>query len=162
FRNCVEHDSIHQQRRARGPSGKARQGRWLLPFICAHHNRTAQSSQSLPAGGDGVPDNGKRAAQLIDAPRGGAVSSHGRLARLRFGACAGMIVNSYAVLDAFVSLLRLGLGLLVLWLSCAALRRWARHPQAPEDRKALEDRCYLLYLLAGLLLVLNVAAWPLF
>jgi hypothetical protein len=73
-----------------------------------------------------------------------------------------MIVNSYAVLDAFVSLLRLGLGLLVLWLGFAALLRWARHPEGPEDRKTLEDRCYLLYLLAGLLLVLNVASWPLF
>src|SRR5262249_43023551 len=32
----------------------------------------------------------------------------------------------------------------------------------PEDRKALEDRCYLLFLLAGLLLLLDVLSWPLF
>jgi hypothetical protein len=71
-----------------------------------------------------------------------------------------MILNAYAVLDGFVSLFRLGLGLLVLWLGLSALRAWGRHGRAPEGRKALEDRCYLLFLLAGLLLWLNVASWP--
>jgi hypothetical protein len=71
-----------------------------------------------------------------------------------------MILNAYAVLDAFVSLLRLGLGLLVLGLGVAAWRAWRLRAADPEERKALEDRCYLLFLLSGLLLVLNVASWP--
>ncbi len=77
-----------------------------------------------------------------------------------------MILNTYAILDAFVSLLRLGVGLAVLWLGLAALRGWAGARASPEivgeERKALEDRCYLLFLLAGLLLALNVLSWPLF
>jgi hypothetical protein len=73
-----------------------------------------------------------------------------------------MILNAYAVLDGFVALLRLGLGLLVLGLGLAAWRTWGRRAPGPEGRKTLEDRGYLLFLLAGLLLVLNVLAWPLF
>jgi hypothetical protein len=72
-----------------------------------------------------------------------------------------VILNEYAVLDAFLSLLRLGLGLLVVWLGFVAWSCW-RPSLQPEARKALEDRCYLLYLLAGLLLTLNVLSWPLF
>lgn len=73
-----------------------------------------------------------------------------------------MILNSYAVLDGFVSLLRLGLGLLVLGLGLSAWRTWKHRAQAAEGRQAVEDRGYLLFLLAGLLLILNVAAWPIF
>jgi hypothetical protein len=73
-----------------------------------------------------------------------------------------MILNAYAVLDAFVSLLRLSLGLLVLWLGLSAWQLWHRQSFAPEDRKGLEDRCYLLFLVAGLLLWLNVLSWPIF
>jgi hypothetical protein len=73
-----------------------------------------------------------------------------------------MILNAYAVLDGFISLLRVGLGLLVLLLGLAAWRTWRRQAPTAEDRKALEDRGYLLFLLAGLLLWLNVAAWPIF
>lgn len=73
-----------------------------------------------------------------------------------------MILNSYALLDGFVTLLRLGLGLLVLWLGLSVWRLWRQRMQAAEDRQILEDRGYLLVLLAGLLLVLNVAAWPIF
>src|SRR3712207_9054229 len=73
-----------------------------------------------------------------------------------------MILNAYAVLDGFVSLLRLGLGLLVLGLGFSAWWTWARYAPAAEDRKALEDRCYLVFLLASLLLWLNVASWPIF
>jgi hypothetical protein len=72
-----------------------------------------------------------------------------------------MILNAYAVLDSFISLLRLGIGLLVLALGMSAWRAWRRRP-AGEGRKALEDRGYLLFLLAGLLLWLNVASWPIF
>jgi hypothetical protein len=73
-----------------------------------------------------------------------------------------MILNAYAVLDAFLGLLRLGLGLLVLSLGLAAWRTWSRHAAVQGDRKALEDRCYLLFLLGGFLLCLNVIAWPVF
>src|SRR5213076_326432 len=73
-----------------------------------------------------------------------------------------MILNAYAVLDAFLSLLRLGLAVLVLALGLPAWRQWARHAAVPEQRRALEDRSYLLFLLAGLLLVLNVVSWPVF
>src|SRR5689334_1488425 len=73
-----------------------------------------------------------------------------------------MILNANAVLDAFVGLLRLGLGLLVLALGIAAWRTWRGRADVPEERKALEDRCYLLFLMGGFLLCLNVAAWPIF
>jgi hypothetical protein len=73
-----------------------------------------------------------------------------------------VILNAYAVLDAFISLLRLGLGLLSFAIALSAWQSWQRFAQSPEQRKALEDRCYLVFLLASLLLVLNVLAWPLF
>jgi hypothetical protein len=76
------------------------------------------------------------------------------------GEFAGMIVNAYAVLDAFLSLLRLGLGLLVLGLGAWALWFWLRRGRVTEARQTLEVRCYLLFLLAGLLLALNVVSWP--
>jgi hypothetical protein len=72
-----------------------------------------------------------------------------------------MIRNAYGVLDGLVSPSRLGLGLLVLWPGAPTWRSWGRAP-GPEGKKAVEGRCYLLFLLAGLLLALNVAAWPLF
>jgi hypothetical protein len=72
-----------------------------------------------------------------------------------------MILNAYAVLDGFVSLLRIGLGVLVLVLALSAWHTWRRQASDPESRKALEDRCYLLFQSAGLLLWLNLASWPL-
>ena len=72
-----------------------------------------------------------------------------------------MILNAYAVLDGAVSLLRLGLGLLVLILWASAWRAWRRRSADLEGRKALEDRCYLLFMLSGLLVILNVISWPL-
>ncbi len=71
-----------------------------------------------------------------------------------------MILNAYAVLDAFVSLLRLPFGLLVLGLGLAAWRM-SRRPADPEQRRLLEDRNYLLGLVAVLLLALNLGSWPL-
>jgi hypothetical protein len=71
-----------------------------------------------------------------------------------------MILNSYAVLDAFVALLRGLTGILVVVLSLAAWRK-SRGPITPESRKALEDRGSLLFLLAFLLLGLNIISWPL-
>ena len=71
-----------------------------------------------------------------------------------------MILNAYAVLDTFVSLLRLGLGVAVFWLALFIWKSWRQVARRPETRKDLEDRFYLLFLLAGSLLVLNVLAWP--
>jgi hypothetical protein len=71
-----------------------------------------------------------------------------------------MILNAYAVLDAFLSLGRLLVGLLVLGFGVSAWRMTWREP-TPERSKALEDRVALLYLLASLLLGLNLVAWPL-
>jgi hypothetical protein len=73
-----------------------------------------------------------------------------------------MILNAYAVLDAFVSLLRLGLGVLVLVGGLAAWRAWGHQAATPEGRKAVEERCYLLFVLAGFLLALNIVSWPIF
>src|SRR5438552_1358970 len=73
-----------------------------------------------------------------------------------------MILNAYAVLDAFVGLLRLGLAMLVVTLALAAWRTWRHSAGVPEERKKLEDRGYLLFLVGGLLLGLNVLAWPIF
>jgi hypothetical protein len=70
-----------------------------------------------------------------------------------------MILNSYAVLLAFVGLLRLPLGLLLL--AVAAASAWRGPGGAPEERVAAEDRCYLVLLLALLLVGLNLASWPL-
>ncbi len=72
-----------------------------------------------------------------------------------------MILNVYSVLDGFVSLVRLLLAVLVLVLAAAALLAWRRYARQPDARQAFEDRCYLLFLLSGLLLVLNVVSWPL-
>jgi hypothetical protein len=73
-----------------------------------------------------------------------------------------MILNAYAVLDAFLSLLRLGLGLLVIALGMTAWRAYGRSFASADEQKAREDRWYLLFLLGGLLLVLNILSWPLF
>jgi hypothetical protein len=70
-----------------------------------------------------------------------------------------MILNAYAILDGSVTLLRMGLALLVVVLGVAAWRR--RRATSSADGKVLEDRGYLLFLLALLLLFLNAASWPL-
>ena len=74
-------------------------------------------------------------------------------------ALAAMILNSYALLLGFVAVLRLGLGLLLFVL--AGFSRAARQTATPEERTARENRGYLLFLLALLLVGLNVASWPL-
>lgn len=73
-----------------------------------------------------------------------------------------MILNPYAVLDACVSLLRLGIGLLVVVLALLAWNSWRSQGQLTEGRQVLENRCYLVFLFAGKLLALNVLAWPIF
>src|SRR5262249_49126631 len=77
------------------------------------------------------------------------------------GRTAQMILNAYAVLGAFVLALRALLGLLVVGQASLALAQ-GRNAESPEGKKALEDRYYLLFLMAILLLVLNVLSWPLF
>lgn len=72
-----------------------------------------------------------------------------------------MILNSYAVLMAFVASIRLLLGLFTLGLGTAAWRAAAAAPRSSEARSTLEDRCYLLFLLALLLITLNLVSWPL-
>jgi hypothetical protein len=72
-----------------------------------------------------------------------------------------MILNTYAVLDAFVSVFRLGFGVAVLGLALSAVLRSFRQSVSGETKESLEDRYYLLFLLAGFLLGLNVLAWPL-
>ena len=71
-----------------------------------------------------------------------------------------MILNSYAILDAFVSLLRGFAGLVVVVLGLIAWWK-GRGLVTPESRKALEDRGTLLFLLAFLLVGLNLVSWPL-
>jgi hypothetical protein len=70
-----------------------------------------------------------------------------------------VILNPYAALDGLVSLMRLGLGVVVSFLAASLCVAGPR--PAPEERAAREARSYLLYLLAGLLLALNVLSWPL-
>jgi hypothetical protein len=71
-----------------------------------------------------------------------------------------MILNAYAVLDGFVGLLRLILGIVVVVLAVSAWRHWGPLASA-ERRDRLEDRYYLLFVQALLLLGLNFASWPL-
>lgn len=74
-----------------------------------------------------------------------------------------MILNGYAVLMGFVGLLRLLLGLLVLALGLLAWhgRAGTVSPSA-DQRDALEDRGYLVFLLTLLLVGLDLVSWPLF
>jgi hypothetical protein len=71
-----------------------------------------------------------------------------------------MILNAYAVLDGFITLLRLVVALAVAGLAISGWRHSGRYDSA-NARTLLEDRFYLLFLLAFLLLALNLASWPL-
>lgn len=74
-----------------------------------------------------------------------------------------MILNAYAILDAFACLVRLGLGVAVAGGGFVAWRSWRRRAAAAGDTSsAFEERFYLLFLLALVLMALNLAAWPLF
>jgi hypothetical protein len=73
-----------------------------------------------------------------------------------------MILNAYSVLDAFLSLLRLGLGLSIVGLVSFAWLAWRRRKQESQRGQTSEDRLHLLLLLAGVLLWLNVLSWPTF
>jgi hypothetical protein len=71
-----------------------------------------------------------------------------------------MIVNGFAVLDAFLSLVRLGMSLLVVGLGAAALYSGSRGDGAADAREVRENRTYRLLTLAGTLLLLNIISWP--
>ncbi len=72
-----------------------------------------------------------------------------------------MVLNSYAILMAFAGMLRLLLGLLVAGLAVAAW--WHGHRSEPADEStARQDRMYLAFLLALLLILFNLLSWPLF
>jgi hypothetical protein len=64
-----------------------------------------------------------------------------------------MIVNAYAVLAAFVGLLQLAFGLLVI--------RFSFDRGGIATKSELEERPYLLLLLSFLLIGANLASWPL-
>jgi hypothetical protein len=71
-----------------------------------------------------------------------------------------VILNAYAVLAAFISVLTFLLGLLLMVLGLAAWRQCGRD-HSPEGRKHLEDRGALLFLSAFALVGLNLVSWPL-
>jgi hypothetical protein len=70
-----------------------------------------------------------------------------------------MIVNAYAVLDAFITVLRLIVAVLVVALALRS-RRGAAATFTAATGPGLEQRHYLLVLLASLLAFLNLASWP--
>jgi hypothetical protein len=71
-----------------------------------------------------------------------------------------MILNAYAVLDVFVTLLRLVFAFLIVGVGISAW--WRRESLVGvEGRTSKEDRTYLLFLLTLVLLGLNVVSWPL-
>jgi len=70
-----------------------------------------------------------------------------------------MILNSYAVLLTFVALLRFLLGLLVVGVGASVWHARGRQDSG-ERREALEDLCYLVFVLTLLLVGLNLVSWP--
>ena len=70
-----------------------------------------------------------------------------------------MILNPFSVLAAFAAVLRIAIGLLVLFAGVRAMRRWrsSRH----REVEAGEERFYLLLTLSATLVGLAVVSWPL-
>src|SRR5262245_17434632 len=72
-----------------------------------------------------------------------------------------MILNGYAVLDGFLAILRLGLGVLVVLLALAACHvSHRRGDEAIASRQ--EERGTLLSLAAFALVGLVIVSWPVF
>jgi hypothetical protein len=69
-----------------------------------------------------------------------------------------MIVNGYAILDGFLAVLRLTLGLSVVYFALAVFRV-RRAADAPHVQ-AREERGTLLFLASCTLIALSVASWP--
>jgi len=80
---------------------------------------------------------------------------------LRFLHALAMILNPYAELDGFLTLFRLVLAASVL---INGVRAWPKHRGGLSQvrKEDFENRCYLLFLCALVLLALNVASWPVF
>jgi hypothetical protein len=72
-----------------------------------------------------------------------------------------MILNAYAVLDGFLAILRLGLGLLVIFLALATWRARRRRGDEVIASKR-EERGTLLFLAAFALVGLAIVSWPVF
>ena len=74
-----------------------------------------------------------------------------------------MILNSFAILDVFVTLIRLGLACVILWLAIPTLRQWNLSGKRGDilQKEDLENRSYLVSLLAFLFLFANLVSWPL-
>src|SRR5262249_511544 len=72
-----------------------------------------------------------------------------------------VILNTFAVLDAFVCFSRLILSLVAVCIGYCASRQWRSSPRIDRSEKSLDDQFHLLLLAVGLLLILNVLAWPL-
>jgi hypothetical protein len=72
-----------------------------------------------------------------------------------------MILNSYAILIGFLALLQLAASGVALLAGGFAWRRSMRS-LAAEERTALEQRYYLVFLLTLLLLGINLLSWPLY
>ena len=71
-----------------------------------------------------------------------------------------MILNAYSILDFFIVILRLLLGVVVLSLASISWKRLSSE-SSPEKKKTQEDRLYLLFLASLLLLAINMISWPL-
>src|SRR5262245_54934293 len=69
-----------------------------------------------------------------------------------------MILNTFAVVDFFLVILRFALGITVFWLSVAAWRS-LKSPQSDSNGK-FDSRYSLLFLVAWPLMGLTVASWP--
>jgi len=70
-----------------------------------------------------------------------------------------MVLNGYAVLSGLLCALRLLLAVAVVVLGAAAWR-YSRRGHGAEQTTSLENRAYLLFLSATVLIGLNVASWP--
>src|SRR5215470_11080001 len=71
-----------------------------------------------------------------------------------------MILNAYAILDAFIILFRLGFGLLILLIGLSAWRAWNSHQTLSEKHQAIDARLHLLFQMATVLFALNIVSWP--
>ncbi|MFO0875819.1 MAG: hypothetical protein U0840_00330 [Gemmataceae bacterium] len=71
-----------------------------------------------------------------------------------------MILNSYALLCGLISVLRLGLAFVVAGLAWSTLRALGTSSENDQIRRELDERQQRLILVAGVLLGLNVASWP--
>ena len=71
-----------------------------------------------------------------------------------------MGLNPYAVFDFAAALLRLLLAVSVLILAVVSRTRLPLE-RSPEGIHAREERFYLLFSLSAVLLILNIASWPL-